>query len=91
MCVFVPNFVKSILKVVQRGSCNYQGLLAVPRIDHTVTEEVVASICTTVPLFEFEGMASSGRLRVLWKEALVDGVYIMGILVNFNHVSTGLL
>ena len=41
--MFDSNFVKSILKVkaVQRESCNYRGLQAVPRIDHMVTEEVV--------------------------------------------------
>ena len=75
--MFGPNFVKSILKTVQRGSCNYWGLQTLTRIDHTVTESVVSCSCVPVRLFEFERMASGGRLSVLWKEALVDGVYIM--------------
>ena len=79
MYVFGTNFVKSILKTVQRGNCNYQDLQAVPRIDYMVTEVVVASSCATVCLFEFERMASGDSVshgRRPWLMVYISWVYL---------------
>ena len=64
--MFGPHFVlKSILnglKLFKGGAVTTGACRLFQESTTVVTEEVVACCCATLPLFEFEGMASSGRL-----------------------------